>query len=213
VTSPDRADATARLELRRGAPCFPGASSRQPFRGDGQVERSVASVRLGVGLAGGGADGVAPAGTGFPGGGIGPRHRRRSGRCGAAAAAGGGAAAVDDHVPVPLHVADGVAAGQRVAVLGQRVGRQAQVAKRALQQVGLEEPAGVGAEAAGAHVEGLGAGVVAAGGVAVGVDRRAGVGVALGEGVVAVAVGGVAVAGRAAPLVSSSSSETLPWTS
>src|SRR6266536_2673439 len=114
---------------------------------------------------------------------------------------------------VRLDVADGVAAGQGVAVLGQRVQCEAEVGQGAVELVLLQEGAEVGAVAAGAHVVaagagghgwaagGDGAGVHAPARVAVGVERGLGVGVAAGQrlGVggrgVASAVGAVAVAG------------------
>ncbi len=98
-------------------------------------------------------------------------------------------------MPGPFDAAEGVAGAQVVAVLGERVRCQAEVGECALELVELQEPLGGGVEPAGAHVVGLGAGVEAVGGVAVGVERRVDRGVALGQGGVGGAVGGVAVAG------------------
>jgi hypothetical protein len=58
----------------------------------------------------------------------------------------------------------GFAAGDGVPVLGERIEGQSEVAQRGGEGVGLQEPSGVGAVAAGAHV-GLGAGRVGGAGV------------------------------------------------
>src|SRR6266540_6791790 len=125
------------------------------------------------------------------------------------------AAVGSEHVPVGFDVADRVAGGERVPVLGQRVQGQAEVGEGAGVHVLLQEAGGVGAVAAGAHVVAAGAvgyragrgagadgaGVEAFAAVAVGVDRAEVVGVAggqrLGVGAwrVGAAVGVIAVGG------------------
>ena len=58
-------------------------------------------------------------------------------------------------VPVPLDAVDGVAPGEGIAVLGQRVGLQVQVAPGVLVAVLDQKAPHVGAVGAGLHVVGL----------------------------------------------------------
>ncbi len=117
--------------------------------------------------------------------------------CGRRSGWGGGGAAItisQGHVAVPLPEADRVAAGQVVAVLGQRVDREGQVGQRPVEEVRGQEVRDVGAEAADTHVQAARAGVQPLGGVAEGVDWVGLVGVfALAEGAVALTVGRVEV--------------------
>src|SRR5262249_8585100 len=69
----------------------------------------------------------------------------------------GGAAAAGRcrHVAVPFDGAEGVAGGEVVPVLGERVGGEREVGEGALELVELKEPLRAGVVAADAHVVGL----------------------------------------------------------
>src|SRR5918999_3829430 len=99
---------------------------------------------------------------------------------------------------IGLDEADRVSAGEPIPVLGQRVVAELEVRERLAEEVLLQEAAGVGREATGAHVNRARARVQAAVVEAVGVERARVVVVAGEEPGVALAVGAVAV-GRLRP--------------
>jgi hypothetical protein len=101
----------------------------------------------------------------------------------------------DECVSVDFNEVDRVGAGEQVAVAEARITRKTEVGERVGVEVLLQEAAGCAGVAAGAHVVGAGAGVVAFAGVPVGVDVGVEAGGELGEGAVGSAVAGVAVGG------------------